>query len=526
VGQADRTVRLLSRLSGAVADDESLVRLLAPGSVVLSLSRATAAEPQAQLLFTFAVNLLGRLYPVVQELQVVVPTGTRTRVPLPRWAAATVDDHARQFLGALRPPLRWSVAERATGSATCVLAVGPEPALGGAVVFVGSEGWIATVSPDVPVPVRGAPNPVGAYAAACMGVAEVWKRLLQPHVWMFRGVPVVPVTAPFSFSTFTYAADGADANPDLPEQIDVARLTVVGLGAGGAAVAHTLASTGRLHGALTFVEPDEVTETNLNRLVIADVADAAAERPKVAIAGPLFASSPGVRVEPLPPMTFGKATARLGRENYRYVVAAVHSREARRELQYETPMVLWDAGATEDGEFRIWRMVLGTTICMHCKHPPGAADPEQAKAAQLSALLGLDPALWLQKIRENDRFTGDEVARMTAPARDVERGFALPWPDQRYGDWEAEQCGRLKLPDADEEVPIPFAPVMAGVLLAGEIIKEHHFAHAVLDGYYWNTLLGRFMPHNRPRRRPPGPSCAFCHDAAFVAQYRTRWTII
>src|SRR5207249_2490943 len=107
----------------------------------------------------------------------------------------------------------------------------------------------------------------------------------------------------------------------------------------------------------------------------------------------------------------------------------------------------------------------------------------------------------------------------------IERGFALPRPGQRYGDWEAEQCGRLKLPDADEEVPIPFAPVMAGVLLAGEVIKEHHFPEAVLEGYYWNTLLGRFMPGNRPQRRLPDPDCGFCHDPAYVEQYRRRWAI-
>jgi hypothetical protein len=381
---------------------------------------------------------------------------------------------------------------------------------------------MATVSPLTPVSVRGGPNPVGAYAAACMGAAELWKRLLQPVAGMFPGVPIIPTPRELSFSTFTYTADSVGANPDLPERIDIERLTMVGLGAGGGAAAYTLASMGRVHGALTVVEPDEVTHTNLNRLVIADAHDAEAERPKAELAGLLFALSPGLLVETFS-TSYSKAATRLRPEDYRHVVATVHSRETRRELQYETPMVLWDAAATEHGDFWIWRMILGTTLCMHCKHPAGATDPEEGKAAQLAALLGLNAGLWLRKIRENERFTEDEIAGMATHTGDVDSAFALPRVGQRYGDWEADQCGRLNLPDAEEEVPIPFAPVIAGVLLAGEIVKEHHFPNAALDSYYWNTLVGQFMTGNRPQRRLPNPNCQFCHDPVYGEQYRRRW---
>lgn len=186
-------------------------------------------------------------------------------------------------------------------------------------------------------------------------------------------------------------------------------------------------------------------------------------------------------------------------------------------------MVLWDAGATEQGEFFLWRMILGKTECMHCKHPAGEADPEREKARQLTELLGLDVDRWLQKVRENERFEAKEIATIRAHLGDKDVPFALPSPGQRYGDWEASQCGHLHLPEADEEIPIPFAPVMAGVLLAGEIIREHCFSAAVLDSYYWNTLLGRFMIRNQPYRRHPRPECSFCHDEAYLAQYQRRW---
>lgn len=37
-------------------------------------------------------------------------------------------------------------------------------------------------------------------------------------------------------------------------------------------------------------------------------------------------------------------------------------------------------------------------------------------------------------------------------------------------------AGGFPLPNKDEEVPISFAPVIAGVLAAREIIKEHYFS--------------------------------------------------
>ena len=89
-------------------------------------------------------------------------------------------------------------------------------------------------------------------------------------------------------------------------------------------------------------------------------------------------------------------------------------------------------------------------------------------------------------------------------------------------DGEATQCGKLRLKTIDGDVPIPFSPVMAGVLIAGEIIKEQVLPEFALDSYYFNTLLGRFMTRVVPYRRRPRASCQFCSDPDFQAQYDSR----
>jgi hypothetical protein len=64
---------------------------------------------------------------------------------------------------------------------------------------------------------------------------------------------------------------------------------------------------------------------------------------------------------------------------------------------------------------------------------------------------------------------------------------------------------------------------MAGVLVASEVIKERLFPQAMLNGYYWNALVGGFMARNRPQRPKPRPGCSVCGNTAFRAQYQRFW---
>jgi hypothetical protein len=521
MSQTERTRALLQKLAEKETNFENL---LAPGRVAICLGMDVAMKPQAQALFSFAVNLLARLHPVVQDLRVIVPRNVTSGVRFPRWHADTFEKHIGLFLQSLQPPLSWTVQPEPTGGSEVILAVGSCQPLGEAVVSAGSDGWDVFLSPSGVVPVGERFNPVGAYAAACIAVGEVWKRLLFPHREMFEGRPIVPLSSPLVFSTFTYRAFASEPNPPIDSALDLCRLTMIGLGAGGGATAFTLASLPNVKGLINLIEPDSIVDTNLNRYVFSDLCDAARGKTKVQVVEEFLGRFTGLTVRPFP-KAFGEVASSLAMEDYRHIVAAVHSREARREVQYETPYVLWDGGASEDGEFFIWRLVLGSTECMWCKHPPGEGDVEQQKAAQLAKLLGLNAETWLRKLRDNEPFGSEEVSAIRRSLEGQELSFDLPSAGQRFGDWEASQCGRLRFPEVDEEIPVPFAPVMAGVLLAGEIIKEHAFPGAVLNSYYWNTLVGQFMQRNRPWRRLPRPDCSFCRDQTYLSQYQKRWGV-
>ena len=159
---------------------------------------------------------------------------------------------------------------------------------------------------------------------------------------------------------------------------------------------------------------------------------------------------------------------------------------------------------------------------MFCKHPTGEQDPERQKAKQIAEVLGLSPESLLEKIRNNSAFTIDDCERIRACVVGAQI-FDLPHANQRFDDWEASQCGKLHLSAFDDDVPIPFSPVMAGILIAGEIIKQHVFPQFVLDSYYFNTLLGCFMKRVAPHRRRPRADCEHCSDRDFQNQYDIRW---
>ncbi len=523
VEQSERTRALLRRLMGVPAGGD-LEQLLAPGHVLACLAKDAAHLPQAQLTFSFAVNLLSRLHPVVQELTVVAPESVPSAVLLPRWHADQLAGHIRVLLGELKPPVTWCVEPVARAGASVALIVGDAKVEAEHHVYVGSNGWEAIVSPNSPVPIGPLVNPVGAYAAACIAVGEVWKRLLQRHRHLFGGRPIIPLDRRLDFSCLSYRSDAASENPALAPLSDLGRLTVVGLGAGGGAAAYTLASLPRVRSNLTLVEPDEVNLPNLNRYVFATDDDARSGRLKTDVVADLFHLHGEVAItrfaEP-----FNVAQQRIHVRDLRRVLAAVHSRQVRRDLQYETPQVLWDGGATEDGEFRVWRIALGRTECMFCKHPPDEGDPEQEEAAQLAALLGFDAKMWLGMLRDNRAFTADEIALLSRRRDDLKLEFDVPKGGERYSDWYSDQCGRLRLPEMDQEIPIPFAPVMAGVLLAGEVIKEAECLESVLPHYYGNTLAGSWMRRVQPQGRAPRAACVRCQSPIFRAQFERRWGV-
>ena len=520
--QTERTETVLTGLMGSRW--EALLKQI-PRDILVRVSSEAAKNPQAQLIVTFVINLLIRLHPVVNRVFLEIPQDFSSSQNLPRWRKETLLLSLRTMYKSVKPPVKLFLNQRRSSAGfACHVTIGSGEPLPMEGLWIGCNNWVAVISPMEAQGLSGIINPVGAYVAATLGVSEVWKRILIRLQNEIRSIKITLTDKPLFFSSLDYSQRSDGSNPALPEDVGIGRLTIVGLGAGGGAVGFTLASLPGLCGVINLIEPDEVEPSNLNRYVFADDTDAAKKRAKVDCVCDLFRANPEIRLR-VWPKPFSETKNDLATEDYRHVIAAVHSRNARYEIQYETPKVLWDAGATEQGDFFIWRMILGETECMFCKHPPSEQDPEREKAKQLSELIGLEPETWLRKVTNNEVFTEEEIKVLGPQFYAHKVDFDIPQPGQRYSEWFTNQCGRLMLPELAEEIPIPFAPVMAGVLLAGEVLKESLFPNNVLRGQYWNNLSARFNPHVLPIQRAPKQACTFCKDPNFEEQYRRRWNV-
>jgi molybdopterin/thiamine biosynthesis adenylyltransferase len=103
-------------------------------------------------------------------------------------------------------------------------------------------------------------NPLGALAAACLGIGEVFKRLIRlkgERGEMLNG---------FSFSMRTFGQAPVDCGPRIPEVIPQ-DLLVVGAGAIGNGIVHLLSSL-PLTGAVTIVDREEYGPENLGTCVL------------------------------------------------------------------------------------------------------------------------------------------------------------------------------------------------------------------------------------------------------------------
>ena len=114
------------------------------------------------------------------------------------------------------------------GSFDAILSIGTVVKPGLPWTTINSNGWLARVSSGT----RSLPsdvameNPVGALAAACLGVGEVFKRLIK--LKSERG----EMLDGFSFSLRSYLAGDTDCGPALPPSLEVELLLV-----GGGAIA-------------------------------------------------------------------------------------------------------------------------------------------------------------------------------------------------------------------------------------------------------------------------------------------------
>jgi hypothetical protein len=128
-------------------------------------------------------------------------------------------------------------------------------------VFIDSAGWLASIGYDsqIKLPITTDKNCLGAVAAACLGVAQMFKTA--------TGVPVDRYFRRGIFDLFSLQSLDGNATPQSaswPSDLSIGRALMVGAGSVGSAAAYCMKLAG-LTGSVTITDKDLVKIENFNR---------------------------------------------------------------------------------------------------------------------------------------------------------------------------------------------------------------------------------------------------------------------
>jgi hypothetical protein len=242
---------------------------------------------------------------------------------------------------------------------------------------INSNGWVARVSSgDQKLPTEcDAHNPIGALAAACIGVGEVFKRLigLRPE----RGELVNGL----SYSLRDYrAVGGSDYGPALPEEMRP-DILVVGAGAIGNGLVHLIAQL-PFRGQISVVDSQPYGTENLGTCILIGPRDL--EKPKAQVlAEQLHLADKDARGFHMP---FARFTDEMT-EMPAVVVNGLDNIEVRHEVQRLWPDVIVD-GAIGDFTCQAsrhpWPDDIACLICLFRRPEGERSDKAQSRATGLS----------------------------------------------------------------------------------------------------------------------------------------------
>ena len=270
-----------------------------------------------------------------------------------------------------------------------------------------------------------------------------------------------------------------------------------------------------LRGRLEIVDDDRVSSGNLNRQVWFDINDIG--KPKasqLAIkcnshVSPLILIPRQCRLQELPEKSDDAWLRRL--------IVAVDSRRARRSLQNEFPGEVFDASTTDIREAVIHHHIQPTSqACLSCIYEPD--DEECSRERHIAEHFGIS----VQDVR-TERIS-DSVAQSIAAH--FPKLVATELIGIAYDTLFKRLCAQgelLSLTDKTIIAPFAFISVLAGTLLALEVVRRLGTGNHVQDFNYWR-LSPWHPPYGRLRTvRQRQAGCLFCGNKVLRTVNKSLW---
>lgn len=491
-------------------DAETLSARLEDTIITVAFDASAVASSEGRLTLELCVNMLARFYPVLHLL----PLDDDSKKDGSR---------LKELATAINPEIEFANNPE---TITISLVVGNSQIPDNAeapTIYLGSDKWIARISQAAPVGSIDSNNPFGAGAAACVGVANVFR-------YVFRDtLEKAELDEELSLSMFDFEVNTSEpTNPDI-RGIDLGDIHLVGVGAIGNAAAWVLARTGAdVSGHLHLIDHEQIDLTNLQRYALAVQGDV--DKFKVERAAEEFASS---RITPDPhKQTWGEYQREHQEWRLQHVVVGVDNAEDRRAVQASLPRHVTNSW-TQAGDVGISRHYsFGVDPCVVCLYFPevGAANLDQL----VTAAIGMPEAnMEIRLLLHNNAPIGRPMLERIASAMSAPLDPLLRFADHPLHTFYTQAIcsgmvmklgGKIGGNVRAAEVPMAFQSTMAGIMLASELIAEA----GKLRKEPLTTTSRIDMLHpihgyiNRPEIKEPSGRC-ICYDPDYLSAYHSRY---
>ncbi|PLX96369.1 MAG: hypothetical protein C0621_01900 [Desulfuromonas sp.] len=394
------------------------------------------------------------------------------------------------------------------------IAIGTGTAQPAETLCPGSSGWVASLVQDGTLPLSGPPNPYAASFAAGLAAAETFRRIFSERLEDHHPIGNVRVSL-LDFSENS----GVE---EVLGPMDIGDVAFCGLGAVGNAAIWVLSRHEGLTGRATLIDHETIELSNLQRYVLALDADENVSKPELAMRA--FATG-SLSVEPQP-LTLCDYSSRLGdRPIQPTVCVSVDNFHDRRVAQALLPRLVVNGytGKTDLGAS--WHYFDNDKACLACLY---FREQEPSELNRMVSALGLDDIVVVQMIPDGKVLVSDHL-RIIEKHRGLEENALAAWEGKHIQDvYSSVTCGNLGIAVNGQEtevVPLAHQSVLAGVLMASELVKrttslaERSQAENLAN---WPNIL-KSTPKRWCYSIPPTKNC-ICSDDDYLNVYKEKWS--
>jgi ThiF family len=476
---------------------ESLREMLDDMVVAISFSPSTVESQEGRWIIEAVVNLCARLYPCLVLHCEADHDGN-------------FEEQMRSLARSMNPDIEFADIRAARG----VIAIGESHCdrTDIPIVYAGSNGWRALVSHKTARSCGASSNPFGAGAAACLATAHLFRTLFSEQIGKIAGEEV-------SISLLDYSIN-EDSQDGLPTMCDLGTSTLVGVGAIGNAALWALSKC-QLTGKLQLVDPEFVDESNPQRYVLTDHFSPGKSKVEIGMAA---LASTGVVGETYQLSWADFVNNRLPFQS-ELVIVALDTAIDRCGVQASLPKTVLNAW-TQTGDLGVSRHhFLGDQACLACLYVPTrmSANEDQVIAEALNLAGSPESLLEVRNALYFENLLDDTWLQRISSATQVDITVLEHFKGRPLRALYREGiCGGIIVPANGTrrtiEVPMAFQSMMAGLMLASEVVKFR-------AGREWQNVttkinlmrpLGRFLSEKHEKR---SDRRCFCHDDDYVRAY-------